>query len=139
MAFHGCKFESVYSIAYHGKISPSFDRNLGHRFFDSSPGIYVHSDATKKKAEWYSRYVRLCGDDIFWASVWEVRVDRSRKIPVTTCRTDQWVQAEGSVELVALWVRGRHYSELEDCDEVQAAWHPLLEANPMNWPQPRNA
>jgi hypothetical protein len=71
-AWHGCKFEALYSILFHGRLIESRDpgRTLG-----DVKGVYMHKDATKGKAEGYGRFVQLCADGIFWAAMWEVRVD----------------------------------------------------------------
>eukprot|EP00969_Alexandrium_andersonii_P190740 8425979-Alexandrium_andersonii.AAC.1 len=45
------------------------------------------------------RYTPLCRNGILWSAKWEVRVDRSDRIAVKN--TDQWVQPERSVQLVA--------------------------------------
>merc|ERR1711933_322963 len=87
-----------------------------------------HKDSTKQKATDYSRFVPLCEDGVFWATVWEVRVDRTLKVPKRG--TDQWVQMPGSVHLVALWLRGLLAEDIELGTEVSEVWNPLLEANP---------
>ena len=46
--------------------------------------------------------------------------------------TDQWVQKQGSVDLVALWIRCAAWYDMEDNTEVQLVWDPLLEQNPMS-------
>ena len=65
---------------------------------------------------------------MFWAAVWEVRVNRSKRVAKKD--TDQWVQREGSVELVALWLRGRRHEDMEPGCELSEEWNPRLEANP---------
>ena len=115
---------------YHGHLAASCDRARGHRFFDDAPGVYVHKDGTHRKACNYTRFVPLFQDGVFWCAQWEVRVDRSDRVPVKD--TDQWVQEERSVQLVALWVCGRKFSDMEDGSEVSAAWDPLLEASPFS-------
>jgi hypothetical protein len=82
------------------------------------------SDAGQHNA----RLTPLCGDGVFWAAVWEVRVNRSEH--VTKKKTDQWIQREGSVELVALWLCGRRHEEMQAGWELSEAWNPMLEANP---------
>jgi hypothetical protein len=71
---------------------------------------HCHKDALAHKAEYYARFTALCQDGVFWAAVWEVRVNRSER--VANKDTDQWVQREGSVELVALWLRGRRHEDM---------------------------
>merc|ERR1712048_434919 len=108
-AWHGCKFEALYCIMYDGHLSASCDAENGERFFRDKPGVYVHKDGTKHKAGNYTRFVHLCQDGVFWCAKWEVRVDRSDRVPVRN--TDQWVQEERSVRLAALWLCGRRYSD----------------------------
>mmetsp|Transcript_6872 Transcript_6872/g.10941 ORF Transcript_6872/g.10941 Transcript_6872/m.10941 type:complete len:103 (+) Transcript_6872:1-309(+) len=74
------------------------------------------------------RFVPLCRDGVFWASSWEVRVDRSDRVPCS--HHDQWVQQERSVVLAALWVCGSLYDDMENGWEVVEHWDPKLEANP---------
>jgi len=127
-AWHGCKFEALYSIMYHGRLFASSVAERGDRFHDSAPGVYVHKDATCAKTGNYFRFVPLCRDGVFWAALWEVMVDRADRFPVKG--TDQWVQHERSVKLKALWLAGCTYEGMEPGWEVSEVWDPLLEANP---------
>ena len=127
-AWHGSKFEALYSIMYHGEIFASHDERQGHRFKGGRPGIYVHNTDTAVKAENYIRFTPLCEDGVMWAAKWEVQVDRSQR--VTNKKCDQWVQAPGSVRLVALWLCGVRYEDMQDQFEVSRAWNPKLEAHP---------
>lgn len=95
-AWHGTKFEALYSIMYHGGLMASDSSRKGARFKDTSPGVYLHKDFTKHKAENYMRFVPLCQNNVFWAAKWEVRVDRSDRVMVSK-PTDQWVQKERSI------------------------------------------
>ena len=128
-AWHGCKFEAVYSILYHGKLHESRDQEQGDRFLSGAPGVYVHKERTSKKAENYIRFTPLCGDGVFWAAKWELRVDREDRVIVPR-KTDQWVQRARSVHLAALWVCGRAKEDMREGDEVSQRWVPELEANP---------
>merc|ERR1719506_2271552 len=128
-AWHGCKLEALYSIVYHGKLFESRDKAHGERHFDGIPGVYVHKDRTRNKAESYIRFVDLCKDGIFWAVKWEVRVDRKRALDLNK-NTDQWVQPEDSVRLVALWICGRTVTQSRENDSVALKWDSLQEANP---------
>ena len=128
LAWHGCKFEALCSIMYHGRLNASCDREKGERFFPDKPGVYVHKDVTAHKAENYTRFVELFQDGVFWCAKWEVRVDRSDRIVVE--HTDQWVQEERSVRLAALWLCGYNYLDMDYGWEVSSGWNPLLEANP---------
>jgi len=127
-AWHGCKFEALYSIMYHGRLFSSCDEDRGDRFFGRAPGVYVHKDGTCKKTANYFRFVPLCQDGFFWAALWEVMVDRADRVPVAN--TDQWVQHERSVRLAALWLVGCAYANTQEGWEVTEAWDPLLEAHP---------
>ena len=127
-AWHGCKLEALYSIMYHGKLAASCSTVLGHVFFKDAPGVYAHKDKTAHKASDYVRYVPLCQDGEFFATVWELYVDRSDC--VRKQRTDQWVQKERSVKLAALWVVCLPQNELRLGYEVTLSWNPLHEANP---------
>merc|ERR1719471_1124194 len=50
-AWHGCKFEALYSIMFHGCLLESRDPARGERLLDGAPGVYVHKDGTGHKAE----------------------------------------------------------------------------------------
>ena len=128
-AWHGCKFEALYSILYHSRLVESRDRGRGERMLARAPGVYVHNDVTAHKAENYCRFVPLCGDGVFWAAKWEVRVDRADRVQVPR-QTDQWVQRARSVRLTALWLCGRTCAAMRNGDAVSLAWHPELEAHP---------
>lgn len=133
---HGQKFEALYSILYLGRLVASWSEELGHRFFPDAPGVYVHKDGTGHKAENYIRFVPLCRDGVFWAAVWEVRVDRSdhvthRPFFLTHRGTDQWIQPERSVRLEALWLCGRRSEDMTNGSELYEVWNPILEAHPL--------
>ena len=128
-AWHGCKFEAVYSILYHGQLHESRDQEQGDRFLSGAPGVYVHKEGTSQKAENYIRFTPLCGDGVFWAAKWELRVDREDRVIVPR-KTDQWVQRARSVHLAALWVCGRAKEDMREGDAVSQRWVPELEANP---------
>ena len=129
-AWHGCPIEAVYSIAYHGILMESCDESRGHRFFSGSPGVYVHKDALRHRAENYTCFCPLFGDGVFWAAKWELHVDRADKV-VPRGKTDQWIQRSRSVRLVALWVCGKTIDQLENGTLVAVKWNPLLEAHPV--------
>lgn len=131
-AWHGCKFEALYSIMYHGRLFASSDAARGERFFGKAPGVYVHKDGTCAKTANYFRFAPVFRDGVFWAALWEVMVDRADRVPVS--KTDQWVQQERSVRLVALWLVGCTYDMMQPGWEVSEVWDPLLEANPLHVP-----
>ena len=128
-AWHGCKFEALYSIAYHGELFESNDKSQGHQFLDVAPGVYVHKD--KGSAKGYARFVPLCGDSIFWRALWEVRVDRADRMSMGGKRRDQWVQKGRSVKLAALWLQGCNTGQMNEQDELSSHWDPHLEAHPL--------
>ena len=129
-AWHGTKIEALYSIMYHGKLAASHDAELGHRFFEGLPGVYVFRDDLRAKAEPYAHFVPLFQDGVFWSAVWEVFVDRSARVPLSKVRTDQWAQEERSVRLAALWVCGRTHDRMEAGARFAERWHPEHEVNP---------
>ncbi|CAE8704556.1 unnamed protein product, partial [Polarella glacialis] len=130
-AWHGCKLEALYSIMFHGQLFESSNKHLGDRHFEEMPGVYVHKDKTSHKAENYMRFVPLCGDGVFWAAKWEVRVDRKQGLDeLMKKNTDQWVQPARSVRLEALWLCGRSAADMRIGDAVARKWEPELEANP---------
>ena len=127
-AWHGTKIEALYSIMYHGRLAAS--HQSGDRFFKDKPGVYVFNDQLKDKAIWYSRLVPLMQDGVFWSALWEVRVDRSDRVPLSSVGTDQWAQSERSVRLEALWVLGRTHDSMETGLSIAEHWRPEHEANP---------
>ena len=58
-AWHGCKFEALYSILYHGRLFDSKDVAQGHRYFPDDPGVYMHKEGTAHNAESYMRFTPL--------------------------------------------------------------------------------
>ena len=131
IAWHGCKVEALYSIMYHGRLFESRKKNEGDRILDDLPGVYVHQDKARHKAEGYCRWKDLCGDQVFWATMWQVLVDRKQaKKPKR--RTDQWVQPEGSVRLTALWLCGRTAEQMQEGTHVDQKWIPTNEAHPVH-------
>ena len=130
-AWHGCRLEALYCILYQGRLAESSDRSRGERHLDGAPGVYLHQDKTRGKAEGYSPKVDLCGSGVFWSAMFETRVNREDKVRVPR-RTDQWVQRARSVKLVALWVFGSRVEDLRAGDSVQESWVPDMEANPFS-------
>ncbi len=130
-AWHGCKFEGLYSILYSGALRGSFSKDRGERFFEGAPGVYVHSDVNKDKAEDYIRWVTFCNNGVFWASKLEVEVDRQRRVKAPR-RTDQWVQEVNIVCIVAVWIGGRTTDQMQNGDEVSLLWDGDHEANPVS-------
>jgi len=128
LAWHDTKFEALYNTMYAGELFVSDDEEKGHRFLPGRPGIYAHSMKNAIKAENYIRFTPLCDDGVMWAAKWEVNVDRSQRIYNKS--NGQWVQAPGSVRLVALWLCGFRYEDMPDGVEVSISWNPKLEGHP---------
>ena len=121
-AWHGSKLEALYSIMYQGHLVQ------GERHLADKPGVYVHKDSTRDKAENYIRFVPLMCDGVFWAVKWEVRANRQDFVP--NPGSDQWVQPARSIQLAALWVCGRNAAQMQNGHAVSWEWKPLKEANP---------
>ena len=130
-AWHGTKIEALYSIMYHGKLAATHSLERGDRWLKNTCGVYVHKDDTGHKVLNCMRFVPLCKDGVFWGAKWELQVDRSDRVPAAKLRTDQWVQRERSVRLVALWVCGLTHSKMEYGSDAQAVWDRMLEARPL--------
>ena len=127
-----CKFEALYSILVEGRLRASSGEVVGERVLQNAPeAVYVHS--LKMNAENYVCYVHLFQDNASWCCMWEVKVDRTRKINFPG-KTNQWLQHVDSVELEALWIRGMSGENLKNSESVQFLWDPMFEANPF----PRN-
>ena len=129
-AWHGTKMEALYSIMYHGRLCASHMEG-SHRFFKDKPGVYIHGEHSKNKAEGYARFVSLTQSGIFWSATWELRVDRSDRVPLSKSSRDQWAQTEKSCRLAALWVRGRSIEEMESGWPLATHWIPEHEGNPI--------
>ena len=79
----------------------------------------------------HAGYHDLFRDGVFWAVLWEVRCDRSRRI-ILDVPTDHWVQKPESVMLERLWIGAVSYQYLEYNSFVYKYWDPWLEANPLH-------
>ena len=60
---------------------------------------------------------------------WEVKADRSQA--VSKKNVDQWIQRDGTVSLVALWLHGCRHQAMQLAHKFNEAWNPLLEVNPL--------
>ena len=129
-AWHGTKLEALYSIMFHGQLCASHMEG-SHRFFPNKPGVYCHGDYTQDKAASYARFVSLTQSGFVWSVTWELRVDRSDRVPLSKCSKDQWAQTEKSCRLAALWVRGRSTIDMEKSLPLAQHWIPEHEANPI--------
>jgi len=131
-AWHGCKFEGLYSILYHNRFIESRSDARGERLLRNMPGVYVHQDKTFGKAEGYARFVNLFGNNVFYAAKFEVLVNRELGVTKTVA-TDQWCQPACSVRIVALWICGRTAAAMHDGDAFSpGVWDPSREGNPLD-------
>ena len=118
-AWHGCKLEALLSIMYTGKLRASTS-TTGDRIKKGVQAVYCHGDGEASQA---------------WeCAVWELQIDRSERADRAYMRTDQLMQPEHTVKLVALWVRGLAHYDMEAGSQAQEVWNPLHEANP--YPDP---
>ena len=124
---------------YHQELLPSVDGS-GFRYLSGVPEWFgdkvklsVHKIATADKVNDYVCFTPLCEDGVLWAAKWEVRVDKKRQIVnLSKNNLDRWVQQRGSVHLIALWLCGGRYENMENERAFSEAWNPRFEANPMN-------
>ena len=127
IAWHGCKMEALYQIMWQGKLRSSGPQWEGSRITAGARGVYCFKDDLRMMAFDYSHWVPLCRDGIFWRTAWELRVDRSVGCTVSK---SHWVQPEGSVRMVALWVQCVPWYEMEQQCDYQQWWDPMQEGNP---------
>ena len=129
--WHGCKNYGVPNILRYG-LGCSFDKALGHRFFPGTPGIYAHGDEYAVKCENYLTYNSFLDDGVFWGAKLELRGDRIGRIPKKD--TDQVIQKEGTVRIVALWVQGLNLqtirSDLWSYTDYEPTWESKNEPPP---------
>ena len=59
---------------------------------------------------------------------WEIKTDRSQV--VLEKNTNQWIQRDGTVSLIALWLHGDRHQDMQPAYEFNEAWNPLLEVSP---------
>ncbi len=141
-AWHGTKLECLYKTMTDGCLSEK--TCLGRRIKDGKPGVYMFKDEHREKALYYARRVCLNDDGMWVRFMWEVMTDRNDSVK---SGNDQWIGRERSVHLKALWVQFVPTADLEWSDEVQWAWDPALEFQPVlptvtkgkgkgNWPIP---
>lgn len=132
-AWHGIRMEALYSICFHGFVKASCsDGDRGERTHTGVTGVYCFSDERQEKAaDQYAVFVDLLRTEVYWRAVLELRVDRSARVPMASRRTDQWVQPQDSVRLVALCVEGRLARDMVEGQHwISRCWDPLAEANP---------
>ncbi len=137
-AWHGSKFEALYSTLVDKRLRASQNKSRGERMLTNAPGVYCFQDKCKAKACGYADFMPLCRvdddpqnwDGTFWRIMWELRVDRKRRVKPPR-QTDQWIQDADSVRLVALWICGRTSDQMRSADTVSLqAWDPQNEAYP---------
>ena len=120
-AWHGSRFEFVYSIMYDSQLQPSWSSKLGHQC------IYLRRRKNRHISE-FTDMTRtdLQADGIFYGPLFEALVDRHQSFK----HDAWWIQKLGSVMLSALWVHSSHWSALEEGMPVGGSWCPLREIKP---------
>ena len=119
-------------VSYTLVIYESRHTECGDRFFADAPGIYMHRDSLRGKAESYCRFVQLDPRvGLFYAAMWELLAHRDFKVTPRR-HTDQWVQQPAGVRLAALWVCVRAVSDIEAGMPYAWLWDPEMEANPVS-------
>ncbi len=127
LAHHGSKMEATYAITTEGMLEPG-DNTM--RMMKGRRAVYLMQNA--EDVEFYSRWVHLCRDGVWWRVRWEVLADRSQSISPPR-KTNQWLQPKHAVELVALCVCGENMCGMNARrlgDEVAKAWVPKNELRP---------
>lgn len=96
------------------------------RFFDTAPGIYVHSDKMAEKADNCVGNAGHFWDGVFWASKWEVRLQSCgrREAPHRPVAT---AAKELGVRMIVLRVEGVNRSSFSLGAELELCW--MLEAS----------
>ena len=111
-AYHGSGFTELYSTAWNAQLKPSCDNRIGDNF-GTSPAIYCHGETDRTLEAMFSTYAYY--QDLtqqghtFWAPVWEIAVDRDRKMKNYH---SQWLQMPESTIPLALWIEGRNIKDL---------------------------
>ena len=78
-AWHGTRFEAVFSTLCQGRLYDSRDARRGELMVQDVPGIYTYPDGACQKAGHHARFVRLGYDGVFWSAMWELYVDREQR------------------------------------------------------------
>ena len=119
---------SVYSapnILRYG-IPPSWCKALGHRYFEASPGTYLHAQDEGRNCEFFCNYVPFRNDGVFWGVKFECFSDKSRRYPSKRGSTLA-VQHLGSTFIIAMWVRGLNTNTASPTDHAYVGWEPTWE------------
>ena len=110
-AYHGTRFEALYSIFYNGRLLESCETEEGTEFLSTMHGVYCFPPDKSDKAEWYSKWTPLFGDGLFWAPMLELGTDPTKRVRKAKGRnrkrTDQWVFEYDGCRVEALLVRTR--------------------------------
>jgi len=115
-AFHGSRFDCLYSILWSRRLLPSKDKALDKVFFfDHRPGMDI--------ARWNTKWVDLRGDGIYYGVMFEAMVDSSQSAHA--------IQEPGIVYLTAVWVRACTWRKLLPKQYVQPQWEPRNEVKPI--------
>ena len=124
-AWHGCKLEAVYSIAYLGQLEESLGKDGTRTLWKNGEpvqGVYLYKDSKSNKILGYVGYVPLFEDGILWAVYWEVQCEHDKLIKAN--ETDQWIHPKQSVKLMAMYLHGINVADLEFNTTVQYRWDP---------------
>ena len=126
------KLEALHSIIYSGHLFESRHTACGERFFADAPGVYMHKDALRGKAESYCRFVQLDPRaGLFYAVMWELLAHRDPQgrshahILISGCRGQKacgWQPYGFAFGQWTRWRLARRFAWL---------WDPEMEANPM--------
>jgi len=117
LAFHGTRWESLYSILYHRRLFESRNDTLGQNTKKYAEGIYSFSKKRFFAKEWkvtfYCRYRNLFSDGYFWAVIVEIMVDRNDSQRIKK-GCDQWCNRSRAHVPIAVWFIGRTKYEMQD-------------------------
>ena len=92
-------------------------------------GVYCLKHSLRQKAQGYGWLVPLFDDGTFWGARWELSVDRNARVDRAFHKTDQWVQPQMSVHLMALHIQAMTVQELSRVPgdyNYTMSWDPFL-------------
>ena len=138
--WHGSRWELLYANLCWGQLhkppkeleswSPAVFRE---RFWEltTTAGAMFHKD--RAKAEHLSTtWVEVEHNNIYYTVMFEAMVDSNCKVSIPgCCESSCWAQPTGTYRLLALWVCGRHISEVlaKGCT-IGPPWKPKHEVPP---------
>ena len=128
--YHGLKAGGLYSVLYHECINESHVGADGQRCTKEREGIYFFRENEKKNTGYYAHYSVLCGANIAYSFVAELRVYATsiRSVPGTH---GQCVVPAGEVTFTALLIDATHLSKMPPASTVRVTWSPVEEAHPL--------